>query len=153
MSASKSQYIIDLKTIKTESQSFEYDLDNDFWASIEDGLISQGNVHAKAVIEQKSHFYTLNIQIDGIVQVPCDRCLDNLDVEVKKEENFVVKVGDEIDYSDEIIYVDADEQLDLAVLFYETTALSLPIVCVHEEGKCNAEMIEILKQHEPHTED
>ena len=92
----------------------------------------------------------MRIDVTGVVQIPCDRCLDDVDIRVERQDDFFVKLGDNDDYGEEIIYVNqSDAMLDIATLVYEATALSVPLVVTHPEGQCNQKMMEILKQHEP----
>lgn len=146
-------YFLDFKTLSNDCLSKEYVLSDGFWQMFENSLIPKGTVNARYQIERKVGFFELIICVEGMVQVPCDRCLDDVDIKVKREDRFVVKFAAQDDYGEDIIYINQDDgMLDIATLFYEASALSLPIVVAHEDGKCNPDMIRILKQHEPQAE-
>ena len=147
-------WFLDLNALPNDCVTADYTLGDDFWALFENSLVPKGNVKAHAQIERKSKYFELQIDVQGHVWVPCDRCLDDVDVEINRQDDFIVKLADEDDYGEDMIYINkADGMLDLATLFYEAAALSLPVVVTHPEGECNKQMLEILKQHEPHKDE
>ena len=60
-----------------------------------------------------------------------------------------VKLGDE--YADEgdcVVVPEAEGYLDLAQFIYEFIALSMPLTCCHEPGKCDDAMMQELSRHQ-----
>ena len=89
-------------------------------------------------------------QIAGTVTVPCDRCLDDVDVEVDGEEKLVVKFGnEEYDQTDEILILPIHEhELNVANYVYEFLNINMPQKRVHEKGLCNHDVIDELEKIE-----
>jgi len=83
----------------------------------------------------------------GTVIIPCDRCLDDMDLPVETENRLVVKLGSEYSEEDDVIVVPENEGiLDMSWLIYEFVALVIPIRHVHAPGKCNIAMTKTLEE-------
>ena len=139
----QNHYIIDLSRLPIGTHSFDIQLDNDFFASLEKTEILSGEVEAKAVLNLREEDYQLNITVHGTVFVVCDRCLDPMPLE--------------IDANDEGEWLEANgESLDLSWLAYEIVSINIPLVHSHQPGECNKQMELLLHDHlcdEPEPED
>ena len=93
--------------------------------------------------------FEMNFQIQGVVLVPCDRCLDDVEIPIDTQNRLVVKFGKEYtEESDEVVVVPEDEgAINLAWFLYEFIALAIPMKHVHAPGKCNKTMSSKLRKH------
>ena len=93
------------------------------------------------------------LQIEGTckltVEIPCDRCLDDMEIPVDTHNRLVVKFGKEYaEESDEVVVIPEEEgAINLAWFLYEFIALAVPMKHVHAPGKCNKAMSTKLKKH------
>ena len=141
------QFKIDLTALTTEETPLEYVLDDQFFAALDDAEIKSGSLHVSGSIRKASGFYELHLYTTGTVSVPCDRCLDMMEQPIEADLNTTVKLGNSTQDSDDIIWVDErDGILDIAWLIYESIALAVPILHVHQPGDCNVLMSEKLKK-------
>ena len=69
-------YIIDLKRMPIGTHSFDIQLNDEFFTSLEKSEVLSGKVDCKAVLNLREEDYTLKISVHGTVFVVCDRCLD-----------------------------------------------------------------------------
>ena len=85
------------------------------------------------------------------VDVPCDRCLDDLDLPVEVDYSLnVEQLGNEVDDSnDDLLIVPSHwRELDAAPLVRDTVLLALPMTRAHEDQRdCNAAMLDLLDSH------
>lgn len=90
----------------------------------------------------------LSFEIAGIANLECDLCAEPLDVEITCSDRLIVKYGVEgEETSHEIVHIpESAYELNVAPYIYEFIALALPLKNVHEEGECNPEAIELLRQ-------
>ncbi len=143
------QYKIPLKSLKQDTYSFEYMLDNDYFKNIDGQEVQKGNVSAVVNVKSRETDFDLTFNIHGTVKVPCDRCLDDVEVEVSHQESMHVKFGP--DFSEEgentIVVPEHEGELNVAWFLYEFIALSVPIKHIHAPGKCNKMMSGKLKVH------
>ncbi len=84
----QNHYIVDLKRLPVGTHLFDFQLDNDFFSSLEKSEILSGEVVAKAVLNLREEDYQLNIAVQGTVFVVCDRCLDPMPLEIKDEQEI-----------------------------------------------------------------
>ena len=92
--------------------------------------------------------------IQGTVNVQCDRCLEMFDQSIKSQDRIFIKFGEKEYFDgDDVIWVGAnDYQLNVAQLIYEFIGLAIPIKNNHpddEDGNstCDPEMIEKLNKY------
>ncbi len=148
------KYKVNLKDLQAGVATYRFELDDAFFELVGGTLVKGGHADVMLSVEEKGGIYALIFHIRGVVCVPCDRCLDDMDVAVDTENVLNVKVGTE--YSDEgdvVVVPEDDPACNVAWNIYEFIALSIPVAHVHEEGKCNAAMMEMLAAHLVTSED
>ncbi len=149
-------YKLPLKSLtEGESHEFDYTLGNQFFTDIDGSEFNQGDVEVMLDIKRTGSTFELQFDIVGSVKVPCDRCLENMEIEIDAEEMIYVKFGREFnDEDDSVIIVPEEEgELNIAWLMYEFIALSIPLKHTHPLGECNPEMSSVLSQHVAHDPD
>ena len=140
---------IDLKGLKESVTTLEYSLDNGFFEAIGACDVQRGELHTEVTITKVADFFRLCFHTTGMVHIPCDLCLDDMDQPIDTTDEIVVKFGAEYREDDEVIIVAEDEGiLDTAWLIYEFIALNIPIKHVHAPGKCNPAMRKMLAEHD-----
>ena len=147
------KYNVDLKGLKTASLNLDFELDNAFFGDIDGEEFQKGNVKASVTVRKNRDVFDFTFVLNGTVVVPCDRCLDELEIDVETENVLRVKLGSEYaDEGDIVIVPEQDGDLNIAWYLYEFIALALPMKRVHAPGKCNNDMLGKLKKHS-HTDD
>ena len=74
--ANLDRYNIIFKSLEVGNHTFEYELDNDFFKSLDNSEIEEGKLNAVVTVQKHEENAQLTLQITGTVQIPCDRCLD-----------------------------------------------------------------------------
>ena len=59
------------------TQDFEYVLDNEFFKNIEGEDVQKGKVKVKLTVKRTAASFELDFDLEGVIQIPCDRCLDD----------------------------------------------------------------------------
>ena len=132
-------YIINLSRLPLGSHSFDIQLDDDFFASLEKSEILSGNVVCNATLNLREEDYQLNIAVRGTVFVVCDRCLDPMPLEINANDEMI----DSLDDAAEL----PNDEIDLSWLAYEIVSINIPIVHSHQPGECNQQMELLLHDH------
>lgn len=144
-------YNIPLKSSAEQFETYEYALDNDYFALVsdDDSEVKRGNVKLSLEVKRVSLSFELNFRLIGTVFVPCNRCLDDMPIEIETENRLVVKFGKEYsEESDEIVIIpESEDSINIAWFVYEFISLSIPIKHVHLPGKCNKFMSSKLDKH------
>ncbi|MBQ8463927.1 MAG: DUF177 domain-containing protein [Prevotella sp.] len=142
------RYRIDLKALTEDVTPLQWELDDQFFRSLEDAQVQSGSLHVSGSIRKAVGFFELLLHTEGTVQVPCDRCLDMMDQPIEADLRLVVKLGAEYQEEDDVITVDESEgTLQTAWFIYESIVLAVPIQHVHQPGDCNDAMMRVLEEH------
>ena len=142
-------YTIDLKGIASDSVTLDFQLGDAFFDGIEASAIRKGDVHATVEIRKtSSDSFRMDFRMQGFVSVPCDRCLDDLEVPVASSDVLLVRFGDSYSEDEnEIVVPEDDGRIDVAWFLYEFMALGIPLKHVHEPGACNEQMMAKLGEY------
>ncbi|MBI9056695.1 MAG: DUF177 domain-containing protein [Labilibaculum sp.] len=154
------KYTIPFKGLKDGKHEFHYTIDQKFFEHFQEEDAYQTDVSVKVTLEKKTLVMTLTIELDGVLKIACDRCLDQMDVEISGESSVYVKFGDESEElaEDVIVISEAVNELETAHYIYELFSLSLPLSFAHPEDEdgnstCNEEMIQKLNNHSADNEE
>jgi uncharacterized metal-binding protein YceD (DUF177 family) len=142
------QYNVVLKDLVNESRLYEFELDNEYFKKIDSPEVQKGKVSARVNVQAKSNIFELQFVLNGVVNIPCDRCLDEMEQQIQYKEKLKVKLGDSFSEEDDIVIVPESEgAINIAWFLYEFIALNIPIKHVHATGECNKTMVTKLKKH------
>ncbi len=138
-----------LKTLSAGTHEFEYKLNREFFAEMEYSEVRDADLDVQLKVVYRNDIYALSFQIKGTLTLLCDRCLDDLVIDVDTTYSINVEYGDEFnDESDDLLIIPtSDNNLNISDMLFDTAVLEIPIKHVHPEGECNPGMSEILAQH------
>jgi len=158
-----SKYRIVYQGLSEGRHDFEFDVDDKFFENLEYADIEKGSLKVMVELQKKSTFLELDFQIDGTVELTCDRCLEDYNQPISYKGKLFVKFSEkENELADDVICLSpSDNELDISHYIYESIKLSIPLKRVHpdnEDGEtsCNPEMLERLGNYnieEPADED
>ena len=135
--------------MQADSCKYEFLLDNLFFAHIDGTEVQKGKVKVELTVKKTSRAFELSFQTEGIVWVPCDRCLDEMEQPVTSSDKLMVKFGREYaEEGDNLIVIPEEEgEINVAWFMYEFIALAIPMKHVHAPGKCNKAVTSKLNKH------
>lgn len=146
--------MIPFKGLSLGVHEFRWVVDTSFFKKFPGSEIQEGLLNVVVTLNKGSQFMELNFQLQGHVRVPCDRCLDLVEVKTDYQTRLIVKFGasTQEETEDLLILAFEEHQLDVAQYLYEYAHLSLPYRIVHQEDpegstRCNPEMLEKLKEY------
>ena len=144
-----SAYKVQLASLPQGKHEQEFICDTTFFKNMENGDVVNSDVAVHLDLTNKGGLYDLAFTLKGMVQVPCDRCLDPIDIEIDTTYNIKVEYGDSYDdASDDLLIIPASNPyLNVAYMLYDTILLSIPMRHVHPLGKCNRAMAAALNKH------
>ena len=124
-------------------------VDTTFFKNMENTDVVSADVTVLLTIDHKHDAYQLTLKCEGQLQVPCDRCLDPVDIPVDTEFKITVKYGPAFsDEADDVLVIPyEDTALNVAYMIYDTLMLTIPLRHVHAPGKCNKAMTAVLRSH------
>ena len=152
MDERKNRILLPVGDLENGKHEFDFRLKEDFFDTVEDSEVHGGDVSVEIDIEKSESYLNIDIRFDGTLNVDCDRCLDEMSVEVEGEDTLSVRFVERIpdDGQEDVIYLKSDEDtLDLTDYISEGICLALPMRRIHpddEKGNsaCNPEMLKYL---------
>lgn len=117
------------------------------------------NAIVTLTFDKKSSFFLLHFDVDGKVNVACDRCGDPFELKLWDEFDLVIKLTGEPGENEEkeedeadVAFIPRSETvLDMSPWVYEFILLSMPMQHIHpdkEDGSsgCNPEALKLLEK-------
>ena len=147
----KNEFLIPVSGLALGSHSYQFEINDGFFAEREYSEIQQGKVNVSLNIDRQETLMVLHFGIEGTVCVACDRCADEFDLPIRDEREFFLKLGTENAQESDVVEVVQAEQADydISSLVYEFIILAVPMHRVHPEGQCNPEVMAMLTAEAP----
>lgn len=144
----RESFRIDLKGLSEGCTAFDYDLDADYFASIQAPVVHSGKLQSHLTIRRIGDVFELDFHTEGVVSVPCNLCLDDMEQPIITDDHLMAKFGENNSEDDDLITVQENVGiLDVEWLIYEFIELNIPLRHVHAPGQCNPVMTKLLKEH------
>ncbi len=141
-------YNVELKGVKEKPVSYGWTVGQDFFEAVQAEDVRRGNVDIALTLTKRSGLFYLSFVLTGAVTVTCDRCLDDMSLDIDTNGEIKVRLGDDFaDDGDVIVVPEKDGSINVAWYIYEFIALAIPIKHVHAPGKCNKGMMDKLGGH------
>jgi uncharacterized metal-binding protein YceD (DUF177 family) len=146
--------------LKPGEHHFSYEIGDKFFEDFQEQDFTNCKATVKLKLDKKVGFMLLKFDVDGKVELICDRCGNNLQLQLWDEFNIVVKMVEDPEAMNEseedpdIYYISKGEShLPVADWIYEFINLSIPMqrMCKEDEiggPQCNVEVLEKLKKME-----
>ena len=154
----RKDFTVQFGSLKEGFHDFKYQLNDEFFALIDQDLIRKGEVSVLLNLERSERHMSCNFTLEGWVQKICDVCLSELQYPVKSVQNLHIKITDkEIEEEPELISVDSNAyELDLTNHLFDYVALSLPMKLECKDAlnreECDEKVLEMLANSEDATD-
>jgi uncharacterized metal-binding protein YceD (DUF177 family) len=144
--------------LKPGIHEFNYRIGDKFFEAYQQQDFKNCDAHVKLFLDKKNGFMLLKFEISGKLEVVCDRCGNNLPLDLWDEFNLLVKLVDNAELMNQqeedpdVYYTSRGEShLHVADWIYEFINLSIPTqrMCKEEEiggPYCNKEVLAMLKK-------
>lgn len=144
----KSEYLIGFTGLTDGRHEFAFEIGKTFFEQLEYSEINDAKLTVQLVLEKKPTLMQADFEIEGKVNVMCDRCTDYFDLPIKGTSTLIYKFGEE-DLDDENVVTVYPNETEINVVhpIYEFTILLLPARRVHPEGKCNQETLQDIDKY------
>ena len=144
-----SAYKVTLGNLAEGHHEQDFVLDTTFFRNMEDENVIDADIKVHLDLDYRNGIYDCMFTLQGMMHIPCDRCLDPLEHPVDTTYHIAVKYGPEYDDSsdDVLVIPDTDMFLNVAYMLHDTVILTIPMRHVHPMGKCNRAMSDVLKNH------
>jgi len=132
--------------LSLEQHTFDFRVNDAFFETFDYNEIKDCKIKIEVELEKTERFLKLDFYFKGHYFVPCDRCLDYLQIPVDHEEQLIVNFGNENNFDDEVWTISPKEhELVLDSFIYETLVLLRPFSVMHNIEDCNPDMLKQLQ--------
>ncbi|WP_428656292.1 YceD family protein [Runella sp.] len=127
------QYDIGIYGLKDKQYVYNFESGREFFEELEQDLIQNGHFKTHLTIDKSATMLILNFRIEGVVELVCDRSLENFEEPIDLTEKLILKFGDH----DEILAEDIElirhetVRINVAQYIFDFIALSLPMKKLH----------------------
>ena len=124
---------IDIFNLQNKSYDFDFAVDDKFFQSFDDSLISKGQASIKVSLKKSETFIEVIMQINGKVELTCDRSLEKFDYPVALRPELIFKFGNEEKELDDFMMqiTRQTERIQLGQYIYEFVSLAIPMKKLH----------------------
>jgi len=149
------EYEIAWQGLKPGPHTYVYDIDDRFMQE-RDADDSFSDWDAKVTLKFDKHegFFMLHFDVDGLVNVPCDRCGDDFKLRLWDEFDLVIKLmgeeAEQIEDEVDVVFIPRSETvINIGDWLYEFVMLSIPLQHIHPDkadgsSGCNPQALHLL---------
>lgn len=126
-------YDINLVKLKDKKHEYDFVLNDEFFELFDQTLVNGGNLKAHVELDKTPLLLTLEVNIKGVVNLTCDRSLENFDYPIDLNQTLLVKYGDEeIELDENVLQIPHDTQnLNMAQHLFDYIGLAIPMKKLH----------------------
>ncbi len=139
-----SSFNVNIEGLPMGISKFRYNIDDEFFQRLSFSSINRAHVTVNVIFDKAPDTYSIEIELKGEVEVPCDRCTELFFHPVEGFHRIVVKPSDKIKeiVRDEglMLIPRGTTVINIAQDIYDYIVLSLPLQVKHPEGQCDPEM-------------
>jgi len=150
--------------LKPGIHEYDYEIGDKFFEPYQQQDFRNCHATVKLNLDKKTGFLLLKFEIGGSLETNCDRCGNNLKIDLWDEFNIVVKMVDDPEQMNDqeedpdVYYISRTEShINVSDWIYEFINLSIPMqkICGFDNAdgpQCNPAALKILKKMEPEVE-
>jgi len=128
-----SKYGIDIIGLNNQEYKYQYPIDHLFFRNFENNEIEKSSLNCKIVLNKTDNYIDASFQIDGFVELICDRSLDKFDYDLNLNNRILFKYGEEDrEIDDEVEMISRTRQtINMAQYIYEFVITGIPMKKLH----------------------
>ena len=129
----KREFVLNIYNLNCKTYNYNFKIDSSFFEWFEDPLLRKGELEVWVDLEKTETFIDLDFQIDGKIELECDRSLDKFQHPLHLREHLIYKFGEEeAELTEEVYVISADtQQLDLSQSIFEFIRVAVPMKKLH----------------------
>ena len=111
------KFVIGFEALELGEYNYNFLVDNVFFNELEYAEIKGGEVIVGAVLRKSERLSQMELNFEGKVAVPCDRCGEDVTLPVSFSESLIVKVGTE-DNEDDGLLILGENDIEFDIRHY-----------------------------------
>lgn len=149
-------YNIDLFGLRLSTHEFQFSFDSQLFDDQELMIVENGHGSCNVTLEKSETLITLHFEINGEVELTCDRSLEEFMFPIDLKERLILKYGEELDDSNDDVWVIPDglQVFNVKRNILEFINVAVPLKRLHPKfGEDDAEGMELVYTSENLSDD
>ena len=146
----KNEFLISVNGLPKGQTVLLGQADEEFFAGFENEEILDADLDLTFQVDKHSGYVDVEMDLDGTITGPCDRCLSPVMLDVSESASFRLRLkGEDIkleEDQEEVFLQTGSDILDLSQEVYDFALLALPLQRFHNEGECDEASLDYLSQ-------
>jgi len=133
-----SDFDIDFIKFKNEKDQFHFEMNNKFFGLKENSLYHSGDIDVAVTCERNENTISVDYILNGMVTGECERCLDDIQLEVKITHNELIKLTSSESLLTEENYISFHHPVyNVYDTLYEQVCINMPLrkICENSTKK------------------
>ena len=145
-------YNIDIVSLRNGKHDFEYEIDDRFFAAMQDSLVEKGTLKVKVELQKSENMIVLQFDTKGEITLLCDRSLEEFQFPIDAQNRLVFKFGEAFkEISEELIVLSTGTAtINLFQYIYEFIAVQVPFKKLHPKFETDDSEEDVLIYGEVH---
>ena len=143
-------YKIEIFGLSNKTHNFGFEFKADFFSHFENSLINKGKGTCDVVLTKTDSMITVNLKIEGSIELTCDRSLELFDYPIAVTKEIIFKYGDEEKELSEDVFVilKSEQEINITSFLYELITLEVPMKKLHPKFQDGSEEDEMIYESE-----
>src|SRR5437763_4173687 len=131
------RFKIEFGSLGSGEHEFQFEIDDKFFEQFENSPVEHGALDVLVTVNKDEPMLLIDFTIDGTITLLCDRCADDLELEVSSFNELIVKFGEDAgeESEDVIVLSPKEHSLNVAQYLYEYISLMIPLRNVHPDDE------------------
>jgi len=129
----RKKYDIHIYKLSNGSHEYEFEIGGEFFEMFDGDLVSKGQLNAVVTLNKTDSMIQVDFNIQGSIELECDRSLEEFDFPINVERSMIYKYGDEgKELSEDVYVIEKNTQtLNVADIIFEFIGLEIPMKKLH----------------------
>ncbi len=144
------EFCIPFSSLKPGSNFFKNKIEKSFFETFNYSNPHDCNIDVSIDFRKEVHLMDVRINYKGITNIPCDRCLGNIELSINGNFNSILKFEhvENEEIKEGVIYLPYETyEFNLATIIYEDYLLKFPKRNVHKKDNCDPKQLKIVQKH------
>ncbi len=143
-------YNLDIARLKNQEYQYQYQINQNFFQLFENSPVQTGDLKVILSLRKSETMIELQFDIEGLIQLICDRSLEKFNHPVSLEDKLILKFGDHNEIVTEELEIISKHtvQINLAQYIYEFIGLSVPMKKLHPKFQQTEEALDSEEEEE-----
>ncbi len=129
------EFNIGIYKLTNKVHEYQFNIDSDFFKYFASSPIEEGQLVADITLDKQETLIRITFDIEGSIQLVCDRSLENFDYPVHIKKSLLFQYGEEeTELTDELIIITQNTHtINLAQYIYEFIGIEVPMKKIHPD--------------------